>query len=185
MSVAARIERALTASPAVAAALYGAMIVLLLVIAWTALADLHNRAGAASDTAALLDQLRGRKAVAAAENGPMKGSPFLDGPSVTMAGAALLQRVSNAVSSAGGTIQSSQVEVTGNPSGTVRLVMSTELDLNGLQRLLYDLEAGMPFLFVEQLDVQAPQTAGAAAAASAGRMHVQLAVAGEWRGAAK
>lgn len=56
--------------------------------------------------------------------------------------------------------------------------------LNGLQRLLYDLEVGMPFLFVEQLDVQAPQTAGSAAADVA-RMHVQLAVAGEWRGAAR
>ena len=69
-------------------------------------------------------------------------------------------------------------------AGAVRLVMSAELDLNGLQRLLYDLEAGMPFLFVEQLNVQAPQAIGTAAA-GIGRMHVQLAVAGEWRGAAK
>jgi general secretion pathway protein M len=184
MSIGARIERALTASPVIAAALYGAVIVILMATTWSALADLSGRAGAVTQTAAVLDQLRGRMAVAAAENGPMKGSPFLDGPSVTVAGAALLQRVSAAISNAGGTIQSSQVEVAGNPAGTVRLVMSAELDLNGLQRLLYDLEAGMPFLFVEQLDVQAPQTAGAAAAGS-GRMHVQLAVAGQWRGASK
>ena len=184
MSVTAKIERALTASPTIAAALYAAVTVILLVIAWVAVADLYGRASAASETAALLDQLRGRKAVAAAENGPMNGSPFLDGPSVTVAGATLLQRVSTAIGNAGGTIQSSQVEVAGNPAGAVRLVMSAELDLNGLQRLLYDLEAGMPFLFVEQLDVQAPQTAGTAAA-GVGRMHVQLAVAGQWRGAAK
>ena len=184
MSVSAKIERALTASPTIAAALYGAVIVILLVNTWAAAADLYGRAGAASETAALLDQLRGRKAVAAAENGPMNGSPFLDGPSVTVAGAALLQRVSTAVGNVGGTIQSSQVEVSGNPAGAVRLVMSAEVDLNGLQRLLYDLEAGMPFLFVEQLDVQAPQTASTAAA-GIGRMHVQLAVAGQWRGAEK
>lgn len=184
MSVGTKIERALTASPTIAAALYGAAIAMLLVTAWLAAADLYGRASAASDTAALLDQLRGRKAVATAENGPMNGSPFLDGPSVTLAGAALLQRVSTAVGNAGGTIQSSQVEVAGNPAGAVRLVMSAELDLNGLQRLLYDLEAGMPFLFVEQLDVQAPQAAGTATAGG-GRMHVQLAVAGQWRGAAK
>jgi general secretion pathway protein M len=42
----------------------------------------------------------------------------------------------------------------------------------------------MPFLFVEQLDVQAPQAVGTAVA-GVGRMHVQLAVAGQWRGAAK
>lgn len=184
MSVGAKIERALIGSPTIAAALYGAVVVLLLATTWVALADLYGRASAVSDTAALLDQLRGRKAVAAAENGPMNGSPFLDGPSVTVAGAALLQRVSNAVGNAGGTIQSSQVEVTGTPAGTVRLVISAEVDLNGLQRLLYDLEAGMPFLFVEQLDVQVPQ-AVANAATGVGRMHVQLAVAGEWRGAAK
>lgn len=184
MSVSAKIERALSASPTIAAALYGAVIVLLLATTWAALADLYGRASGVSDTAALLDQLRGRKAVATAENGPMNGSPFLDGPSVTVAGAALLQRVSTAIGNVGGTIQSSQVEVTGNPAGTVRLVMSAEVDLNGLQRLLYDLEAGMPFLFVEQLDVQAPQAA-TLAAAGVGRMHVQLAVAGEWRGAAK
>lgn len=184
MSISAKIERALSASPTIATALYGAVIVLLLASTWAALADLYGRASGMSDAAALLDQLRGRKAAATAENGPMNGSPFLDGPSVTVAGAALLQRVSTAIGNVGGTIQSSQVEVTGNPAGTVRLVMSAEVDLNGVQRLLYDLEAGMPFLFVEQLDVQAPQAAGLASA-GVGRMHVQLAVAGEWRGAAK
>jgi general secretion pathway protein M len=184
MSIGAKIERALIASPIIAAALYGAVVVALLATTWVAVADLYDRASAVSDAAGLLDQLRGRKAVAAGENGPMNGSPFLDGPSVTVAGAALLQRVSTAIGNAGGTIQSSQVEVAGNPAGAVKLVMSAELDLNGLQRLLYDLEAGMPFLFVEQLDVQAPQ-AGSTAAAGVGRMHVQLAVAGEWRGAAK
>jgi hypothetical protein len=35
-----------------------------------------------------------------------------------------------------------------------------------LQKLLYDLEVGMPFLFVDQLDVQVPQTT---AATKAGR----------------
>ena len=184
MSVGAKIERALSTSPIIAAALYGAVIVVLLATTWAALADLYGRACAVSETAGLLDQLRGRKAVATAENRPMNGSPFLDGPSVTVAGAALLQRVSTAVGNVGGTVQSSQVEVTGSAAGAVRLVISAELDLNGLQRLLYDLEAGMPFLFVEQLDVQAPQAA-ATAAAGIGRMHVQLAVAGQWRGAAK
>jgi general secretion pathway protein M len=184
MSIGAKIERALTASPTIAAAIYAALIVLLCATTVMALTDLYARQSAAADAAGLLDQLRGRKA-AAVNDGPINGSPFLDGPSVTVAGAALLQRVSTAISNAGGSVQSSQVEVTGNPAGVVKLVMSAELDLNGLQRLLYDLEAGMPFLFVEQLDVQAPQGATAAAVAGITRMHVQLAVSGEWRGAVK
>jgi general secretion pathway protein M len=182
MSIGAKIERALTASPTIAAAIYAAVIVLLCATSLAALADLYARESAAADAAGLLDQLRDRKAAAAVNDGPVNGSPFLDGPSVTVAGAALLQRVSTAIGNAGGTVQSSQVEVAGNPTGSVKLIMSAELDLNGLQRLLYDLEAGMPFLFVEQLDVQAPQ---GTAATGAARMHVQLAVAGEWRGAAK
>jgi general secretion pathway protein M len=184
MSVSTKIERALTASPTIAAAIYAAVIVLLCAATLTALADLYARESAAADAGGLLDQLRDRKAAVAANNGPINGSPFLDGPSVTVAGAALLQRVSTAIGNAGGSVQSSQVEVTGNPAGVVKLVVSAELDLNGLQRLLYDLEAGMPFLFVEQLDVQAPQGATAAAAGPT-RMHVQLAVSGEWRGAVK
>ena len=182
MSIGAKIERALTASPTIAAAAYAAVIVLLCATTLAALADLYAHESAAADAASLVDQLRDRKVAAAVNNGPINGSPFLDGPSVTVAGAALLQRVSTAIGNAGGSVQSSQVEVAGNPAGVVKLVVSAELDLNGLQRLLYDLEAGMPFLFVEQLDVQAPQ--GTAAAGPA-RMHVQLAVAGEWRGAAK
>lgn len=184
MSISAKIERTLTASPTIAAAIYAAVIVVLCATTLVALGDLYARGDAAADAANLLDQLRDRKAVAAVDNGRINGSPFLDGPSVTVAGAALLQRVSTAISNAGGSVQSSQVEVTGNPAGTVKLIMSAELDLNGLQRLLYDLEAGMPFLFVEQLDVQAPQGVTAAATGPM-RMHVQLAVAGEWRGAAK
>src|SRR5579871_3741985 len=159
MSVSAKLERALTASPTIAAALYGAVIVVLLVTTWAAAADLYGRASAASETAALLDQLRGRKAVVAAENGPMNGSPFLDGPSVTVAGAALLQRVAAAVGNAGGTIQSSQVDVLGTHAkdGSVALTVSCEMEQPALQKVLYDLEAGMPFLFVDQLDVQVPQ----------------------------
>jgi general secretion pathway protein M len=50
-----------------------------------------------------------------------------------------------------------------------------------LQKLLYDLEAGMPFLFVDQLDVQVPQTT-AARESSTGRVRVVLGVSGQWQG---
>jgi general secretion pathway protein M len=53
-----------------------------------------------------------------------------------------------------------------------------------MQRLLYDLEAGMPFLFVDELTAEMPQSVGARND-GLGRMHVQLAVSGEWQKAAR
>jgi general secretion pathway protein M len=50
-----------------------------------------------------------------------------------------------------------------------------------LQKLLYDLEAGMPFLFVDQLDVQVPQTTALNESGS-GRIKVVLGVSGQWQG---
>jgi general secretion pathway protein M len=87
-------------------------------------------------------------------------TPFLEGPTVTVAGAALLQRVAAAVGNVGGTIQSSQVDVLGTQArdGLVGLVVSCEMEQPALQKLLYDLEVGVPFLFVDQFDAQVPQT---------------------------
>jgi general secretion pathway protein M len=110
----------------------------------------------------------------------MPGSPFLEGQTVTVAGAALQQRIGVAVKSAGGNVLSSQIDLQGTDSkkGFVSLTASCEVDQPALQQLLYDVEAGMPFLFVDQLTVQAPQQSGADAA----RMRVLLGVSGQWQG---
>jgi general secretion pathway protein M len=94
----------------------------------------------------------------------------------------LLQRVAAAVGEAGGTIQSSQVDVSGAQTrdGFVGLVVSCELEQPALQKLLYDLEAGMPSLFVNQLDVQVPQTT-AMNEGGASRVRVILGVSGQWQ----
>jgi general secretion pathway protein M len=63
----------------------------------------------------------------------------------------------------------------------VGLVVSCELDQPALQKVLYDLEAGMPFLFVDQLDVQVPQVAAANEGGS-GKIRVVLGVTGQWQG---
>lgn len=75
---------------------------------------------------------------------------------------------------------SSQIDLQGTDSkkGFVSLTASCEVDQPALQQLLYDVEAGMPFLFVDQLTVQAPQQSGADAA----RMRVLLGVSGQWQG---
>jgi general secretion pathway protein M len=51
-----------------------------------------------------------------------------------------------------------------------------------LQKVLYDLESGMPFLFIDQLDVQVPQTT-ATGEGNAGRIRVVLGLSGQWQGA--
>ena len=133
----------------------------------------------------LLGQLQGRKARGGAAPGSVErsGTPFLEGPTVTVAGAALLQRVATAVGNVGGTIQSSQVDVLGTQAkdGFVGLVVSCEMEQPALQGLLYDLEVGMPYLFVDQLDVQVPQTT-ATNEGGAGRIRVVLGLSGQWQG---
>ena len=66
--------------------------------------------------------------------------------------------------------------------GFVGLVVSCEMEQPVLQKLLYDLEAGMPFLFIDQLDVQVPQTTTRNEVGS-GRIRVMLGVSGQWQGA--
>jgi general secretion pathway protein M len=122
----------------------------------------------------------------ASENGDdydMIGSPFVEGQSVAVARAALLQCAAGAIAKAGGTIQSSQVDVEGSQGGMVKLQIGCEIGQTDLQRLLYDLEAGMLFLFVEGLTAEMPQAVGAND--GIGRMHVRLTLSGEWQGAAR
>ena len=53
--------------------------------------------------------------------------------------------------------------------------MSCEIEQPALQKLLYDVEAGMPFLFVDQLVVDSPEAAN-----NVSRLKVVLAVSGQW-----
>lgn len=187
MSSANAVARALTASPLVAVTLYVAIVGGLLLMAGLSVADVVAHRQALAQTTDLLDQLRGRKAgagAAALSSAEHPGTPFLEGPTVTVAGANLLQRVAAAVGNAGGTIQSSQVDVSGAQTwdGFVGLVVSCELEQPALQKVLYDLEAGMPFLFVDQLDVQVPQST-ATSETGTGRVRVILGVSGQWQAA--
>ena len=178
------ITRTLTRSPLIAVTLYLAMAGSLLATAGFALSDIVDHQRALAQTSDLLDQLRGRKARgAAATSTEHPGTPFLEGPTVTVAGATLLQRVATAVGNVGGTVQSSQVDVSGIQAkdGLVGLVISCEMEQPALQKLLYDIEVGMPFLFVDQLDVQVPQTTVLNEGGS-GRIRVVLGVSGQWQG---
>jgi general secretion pathway protein M len=185
MTLSHAITRSLTHSPLIATVLYIVVAGGLLATAGFAVSDIVERQGALAQKSDLLAQLQGRTARNASMS-PLAvehpGTPFLEGPTVTVAGATLLQRVAAAVGSVGGTIQSSQVDVSGIEAkdGLVGLVVSCEMEQPALQKLLYDIEAGMPFLFVDQLDVQVPQTTATNESAS-GRIRVVLGVSGQWQ----
>jgi general secretion pathway protein M len=108
------------------------------------------------------------------------GSPFLEGQTITVAGAALQQRVDAAVARAGGAVLSSQVEIDGPQAkeGFVSLTENIEIAQPALQQLLYDIEAGMPYLFIDTLGVQ---TAQGAAESESARMIVVIGVTGQWQ----
>jgi general secretion pathway protein M len=172
--------------PMLAVGAYVVAVVVLLAMAWSGVADILDRRHAIAASTDLLAQLEGRKpsslAVAGASAAQVPaGSPFLEGQTLTVAGAALLQRVADAVNKVGGNVLSSQVDVQGVQAkdGFVNVLASCELDHAALQRLLYDLEAGMPFLFLEQVVAQSPQTASPQ---EGGRMRLLLAVSGRWQG---
>lgn len=178
-----KLTRASTA-PLLAAASYVVVVIVLLAMIWSGIAEILERRASIAGSADLLAQLEGRKPIAGAAGAGQAqvptGSPFLEGQTLTVAGAALLQRVADAVTRVGGNVLSSQVDVQGVQSkdGYVSVLASCELDYTALQKLLYDLEAGMPFLFIEQFVAQSPQTGSV----EGGRMRLLLSVAGRWGG---
>jgi general secretion pathway protein M len=182
MSLATTLRKSLVSSPPVAATAYVALIIVLLAVVVSSIADILNRRSSVAATAAMLEQLDGRKVPAAGgrsvDAGVPAGSAFLEGATVTVAAASLLQRVAAAVTKAGGNVLSSQLDVQGPhaKAGFVSMVANCEMDQSALQSLLYDLEAGMPFLFIDQLDIQVTN-------AGEGKLRFLLGVSGQWQGA--
>jgi general secretion pathway protein M len=182
-----RLDRFFTRHAGLASLGYVALVGVLVLIAWIMAADLYDRYQAVTASEDLLAQLdQGRRTPGAASAGAEapQGSPFLEGQTVTVAGAALLQRVAGAVTRVGGNVLSSQVDVqeAKTKAGLVSLVASCEVTQEDLQKLLYDLEAGMPYLFVDQLSVQAPDTV---TRGEGGRLRVMIGVSGQWQGGGK
>jgi general secretion pathway protein M len=179
-------SRYLARYPYAAVAAYLVLVAAFLITTGMALANLYQVRAALTDSRDILSKLEARQQRTDAANAPAgavpAGSPFIGGDTITVAGAALLQRVAGAITRFGGSVQSSQVEVQGPQAkdGFITLIISGEMDQPNLQKLLYDLEAGMPFLFVDQLVVQGPR---ASAVAGSARMQLLIAVSGQWKGA--
>jgi general secretion pathway protein M len=169
-----------------AAAAYVGLLVLLLFVVVTSITDLIDQRSEVAASTTMLEQLEGHHAAArrsaTGETAMPSGSAYLEGGTVTIAGATLLQRVAGAVVKFGGNVLSTQLDVqsTSGSPGFLSMIASCEIDQPQLQELLYDLEAGMPFLFIDQLVVQTP---AAEAGEQPARLRVLLGVSGQWRGA--
>jgi general secretion pathway protein M len=186
MSTFASSRKAVTDSPILAAGIYAALVAVLLFAIVTSMIDVVSQRGEVSAASAMLEQLEGRKppAGAAGDVTMPSGSAYLEGATVTVAGATLLQRVAGAVVKFGGNVLSTQLDLQGSQTktGFLSMIASIEIEQPQLQQLLYDLEAGMPFLFVDQLVVQTPLSESGTATGT-GKLRVLLAVSGQWKGA--
>jgi general secretion pathway protein M len=176
----------LTRFPSGAAILYIGLVMVFAITAWTTVAEILQRREAVAATASVLSQLEGRSPAVPRSRGKdadtvTTGSPLLDGGTVTVGGANLLQRVASSITRLGGNILYTQVDLDGPQAkdGFVGVTVSCEVAQPALQQLLYDLEAGMPFLFVDQLVAQGP---AAPAATPEGKLRVVISVSGQWQG---
>lgn len=177
-------DRYIARYPSIPALCYSALVFALVMTVLFAVMDILQRHRAVIETAEMLARFEHRTPSSSAEpgraaGGEPQGSPFLDGQTVTVASAALLQRVTGAITRAGGNVISSEVEPQDvhSADGLVRITATCELEQKAVQQLLYDIEAGMPFLFVDHFLAQAPQPAN-----EGGPIRLVLEVSGLWAG---
>jgi general secretion pathway protein M len=177
------LRKLLTREQALSLSGYVAFLLAMAIVTWLALAGLASDYTAYSAASDLLDRIEGRKLANGGDGAAKSGSPFLEGRTVTIAGAALQQRVVEAVKDAGGTVLSTQVDLQESEAkpGHVGLSANCDIDQSKLQQLLYSLETGVPFLFIDQLVVQMPQSSAKLEGGAEPRLRVQIDVSGQWQ----
>ena len=178
------IGRFLLRYPSLSGLAYGAVVLVLCIIIVFLLVQISERYQAQNTSLETLARLEARTQHSSepdriAVTWP-PGSPFLEGQTVTVASAMLLQRVTGAITQAGGAVVTTEVESQGAQSkdGYLRVIATCELEQVALQQVLHDVEVGMPFLFVDQLLVQTQSEPS-----DGGRLRVRLGVSGLWPGA--
>jgi len=155
---------------------YAAAILMLVALNPMLIVDLAQQYHTRNSSLEQLEQLKARLKLPAGSS--LGDSPFLEGDSETQASAALLKRLTTASAQAGANVLSSEVEPQANAKdGYLKAMTTCELEEPALQRLLYDLEAGMPLLSVDQILVQP--------ASERGKLRVVIGVSGLWPGAAQ
>jgi general secretion pathway protein M len=161
---------------------YALAVLVLAGLTWAGLSSLMDRYAAysamAERLARLEDHARGGATNAEADLLP-QGSAFLEGASLPIAGASLQHLATAAVEANSGAVLSSQIDLRPDESDSdrVSLTLSFEIEQAALQKMLYDLEAGLPFLFIDRLAIQSVDSAKE----DSTRMRITLTVAGQWQ----
>ncbi|MBV8567276.1 MAG: type II secretion system protein M [Methylobacteriaceae bacterium] len=184
-------RRTLTRGQMLALATYVVGLLGTLAVVWLASANVAARRANIQDQRDALARLDARIATLNIRGGAPAGvpvNPFLDGDTVTVAGANLQERVVAMIRNAGGTVTSSEVDLSDAKTAPQRVALtaSCELEQDVLQQLLYDIEAGTPFLYLDQIVIQSDRPDARSAAGGAGpapgHLRVSLTVSGYWRG---
>jgi general secretion pathway protein M len=177
------IARCLTRYPSISGGIYVALIALLCLTNLFMLADIVEGYYTRNTSLETLSRLEGRHHLTSAEHDGAAdswppGSPFLEGLTATTASASLLQRFTGTISHVGGIVISSEMQQGArSKDGYVTAIANCELEQEALQKVLYEIEAGQPFLFIDQLVVQTQTLPG-----ESKPLRVMLSVTGLWPG---
>lgn len=149
--------------PVIALGALGLVALLALGAVALSLADLHAARAQLSDrqaTLAAIDQrLAGGPKVEAADPGP--AAAFVLGKTAAIAAAELQHSVTSRIADARGEVVSVKINLPENEkSRRVGLLVTFDIRIAGLQRVLYAVETREPLLLVDQLDVQAADAVG-------------------------
>jgi general secretion pathway protein M len=137
---------------------------------------------ARADVAALAEQDRALRAheklLAPPPGRDPNVAPLFEARTITQAGANVQQRLEAAITKAHGRLMSSKVEVAPRQDER-RVDLTAELTVAepDLQALLFDLEVGRPYLFVNALAARASESADDPQSRT---MRVSLSVSGQW-----
>ena len=104
-----------------------------------------------------------RRRLESLRDNPAAQTGFLTGESETLVAAELQNLVRSVVERSGGRLESTQVlpPVTEGAFRRVTLRVRMSANIDGLSRVLYDLESMLPYLFVDGLDVVSRERRGA------------------------
>jgi len=135
----------------------------------------------------LMDRLRAQSGVASRNGGSARflmSDMVISAPTDTLAASELHKKVLEFLDGAGGSVHSIQAEVTNEvvDDGLRRLTVQTTFDSStgALQKVLFELETAVPFIFVDSMVVQ-PTTASAAGTNVGDRLRITLVVSSYWK----
>jgi general secretion pathway protein M len=167
----------------------GALLLLLLVcgasLAWS-LQLRFDVAQELSEKQDLLSRLEARVRPRADQHGPAKATiapaeSFLDAPTPGLAGAGLQAYVARLADQHAAVVSFGvQTSASEDAADVVRIEASMDISLRELQVLLYQLESGTPYVFVELMTVRATNPVAAGSAEDA-QLRVTLGLRALWR----